>query len=93
MAPRFPNVDTPPKNTYVLYYIKYHATNKEFQALWREINHKYAYTVEFDSDELIKKAIAHIDEQLSEKNAPYAKANIDPCSPAWLSPITPIKKD
>ena len=29
---------------------------KEFQALWREINHKYAYTVEFDSDELIKKA-------------------------------------
>ena len=32
-------------------------------------------------------------EQLSEKNAPYAKANIDPCSPAWLSPITPIKKD
>ena len=32
-------------------------------------------------------------EQLSEKNAPYAKANIAPCSPAWLSPITPIKKD
>ena len=37
---------------------------KEFQALWREINHKYAYTVEFDSAELIRKAIAHIDVKL-----------------------------
>lgn len=32
-------------------------------------------------------------EQLSEKNALCAKTNIAPCSPAWLSPITPIKKD
>ena len=37
---------------------------KEFQALWHEINHKYAYTVEFDSKELIKKAITHINEKL-----------------------------
>ncbi|MEG0392243.1 MAG: restriction endonuclease subunit R, partial [Anaerovoracaceae bacterium] len=37
---------------------------KEFQALWNQINHKYAYKVEFDSDELIKKSIAHIDEKL-----------------------------
>lgn len=37
---------------------------KEFQTLWNYINHKYAYTVEFDSDELIKKAIAHIDEKM-----------------------------
>ncbi len=37
---------------------------KEFQALWKEINHKYAYTVEYKSEELIKKAIAHIDEKL-----------------------------
>ncbi|SHK09854.1 type III restriction-modification system endonuclease [Hespellia stercorisuis] len=37
---------------------------KEFQALWNQINHKYAYTVEFDSDELIQKSIAHIDEKL-----------------------------
>ena len=37
---------------------------KEFQALWNQINHKYAYTVDFDSNELIKKAIAHIDEKL-----------------------------
>lgn len=31
---------------------------REFQALWKEINHKYAYTVKFDSEELIRKAIA-----------------------------------
>lgn len=30
---------------------------KEFQTLWGYINHKYAYTVSFDSNELIKKAI------------------------------------
>lgn len=44
---------------------------KEFQALWREINHKYAYTVEFDSDELIKKAITHIDEKLFVSELQY----------------------
>ena len=44
---------------------------KEFQALWREINHKYAYTVEFDSNELIKKAIAHIDEKLFVSELQY----------------------
>ncbi|MDD7075227.1 MAG: hypothetical protein SPG55_05270, partial [Prevotella sp.] len=26
---------------------------KEFQELWHRINHKYAYTVDFDSEELI----------------------------------------
>ena len=36
----------------------------EFQALWKQINHRYAYTVEFDSDELIRKSIAHINERL-----------------------------
>lgn len=37
---------------------------KEFQKLWALINHRYAYTVEFDSEELIKKAIKAIDENL-----------------------------
>ena len=37
---------------------------KEFQALWNLINHKYAYTVEFDSEELIKNAIKAIDSSL-----------------------------
>ncbi len=36
----------------------------EFQRLWTAINHKYAYTVDFDSEELIKKAISHIDSEL-----------------------------
>lgn len=44
---------------------------KEFQALWHEINHKYAYTVEFDSEELIKKAITHIDEKLFVSELQY----------------------
>ena len=37
---------------------------KEFQTLWGYINHKYAYTVSFDSKELIKKAIEAIDKDL-----------------------------
>ena len=37
---------------------------KEFQTLWGYINHKYAYTVSFDSNELIKKAIGAIDAEL-----------------------------
>ena len=44
---------------------------KEFQVLWNQINHKYAYTVEFDSDELIRKAIAHIDEKLFVSELQY----------------------
>ena len=35
-----------------------------FQTLWGYINHKYAYTVSFDSNELIKKAIDAIDAEL-----------------------------
>lgn len=37
---------------------------QEFQTLWNLINHKYAYTCSFDSQELIHKAIAAIDEKL-----------------------------
>ena len=37
---------------------------KEFQTLWNYINHKWSYTVHFDSDELIQKSIQHIDEKL-----------------------------
>lgn len=44
---------------------------KEFQALWKEINHRYAYTVEFDSDELIRKSIAHIDDKLVVSELQY----------------------
>lgn len=37
---------------------------KEFQALWNLINHKYAYTVDFDSEELIKNSIKSINSSL-----------------------------
>lgn len=44
---------------------------REFQALWKEINHKYAYTVKFDSKELIRKAIAYIDQKLFVSELQY----------------------
>ena len=44
---------------------------KEFQTLWNTINHKYAYTVDFDSDELIKKSIAHINSELFVSQLQY----------------------
>jgi type III restriction enzyme len=37
---------------------------KEFQALWQKINRKAAYTVSFDSDELIEKAIKALNKDL-----------------------------
>ena len=43
----------------------------EFQALWKQINHKYAYTVEFDSNELIRKSIDHINEKLFVSELQY----------------------
>lgn len=44
---------------------------KEFQTLWKYINHKYAYTVSFDSAELISKAIAHINSELFVSELTY----------------------
>lgn len=43
----------------------------EFQKLWGYINHKYAYTVQFDSSELIQKAVAHINEKLNVSELQY----------------------
>ena len=56
---------------------------KEFQELWKYINHKYAYTVNFKSDELIEKAIKHINEKMYVSELQYTlskaeqKKNID----------------
>lgn len=44
---------------------------EEFQALWKEINHQYVYTVSYDSDELIEKAILHINAELDVKQLRY----------------------
>ena len=44
---------------------------KEFQTIWRYINHKYAYTVDFDSKELIQKSIEAIDRELFVSELQY----------------------
>ena len=56
---------------------------KEFQTLWNYINHKYAYTVNFDSNELIEKSIEHINNNMFVSELKYTlsqaeqKDNID----------------
>lgn len=44
---------------------------KEFQTLWSYINHKYSYTVSFDSEELIRKAINAINNDLYVSKLQY----------------------
>ena len=44
---------------------------EEFQRLWSAINHRYAYTVEFDSDELIRNAIVAINANLYVSQLQY----------------------
>lgn len=43
----------------------------EFQALWKEINHKYAYTVHYNSQELIEKAVIAINANLKVNQLRY----------------------
>jgi type III restriction enzyme len=44
---------------------------KDFKELWERINKKYAYTVEFDSAELIQKSIAALDRELHVARLSY----------------------
>lgn len=46
-------------------------SKKEFQELWRRINHKYAYIVDFNSEELIEKAYTHINAELHVSKLRY----------------------
>ena len=47
---------------------------EEFQALWKEINHQYVYTVSYNSDELIKNAILHLNsDELQVRTLRYIK--------------------
>ena len=49
-------------------------SKKEFQALWKEINHKYVYTVSYDSQELIDNAIKHCNtDELEVRRLRYIK--------------------
>ncbi len=47
------------------------AEKKEFKTLWNEINHRYVYTVHYDSEELIQKAIAAINSELNVTQLKY----------------------
>ena len=47
------------------------AAKDEFKRLWAEINHRYVYTVHYDSEELIKKSIAAIDKDLTVRQMKY----------------------
>ncbi|MCQ2067801.1 MAG: DEAD/DEAH box helicase family protein [Bacteroidaceae bacterium] len=47
------------------------AKKKEFQQLWEEINHRYVYTVHYDSEELIKKSIDAINKNLRVTQLKY----------------------
>ncbi len=46
----------------------------EFQALWNAINHQYVYTVSYDTNELIKNAILHLNtDELQVRTLRYIK--------------------
>ncbi len=45
---------------------------QEFQDLWRRINHKYAYTVQFNSEELIEKALDSLEKNLHVSKVTYS---------------------
>jgi len=47
------------------------AEKKEFKALWNEINHRYVYTVHYNSEELIQKAVAAINSELNVTQLKY----------------------
>ena len=47
------------------------AKKKEFKTLWNEINHRYVYTVHYNSEELIQKAIAAINSDLNVTQLKY----------------------
>lgn len=47
--------------------------DERFQKLWKEINHKYVYTVDYDSEELIKNAVEKLRSDLTVTKLQYVK--------------------
>jgi len=47
------------------------AEKAEFKALWKEINHRYVYTVHYNSEELIQKVVAAINSELNVTQLKY----------------------
>lgn len=61
---------------------------KEFQELWKKINRKAAYTVHFDSDELIKKCVYTLDEKFHVTNLQYTVERGEQINDATLENLT-----
>ena len=51
--------------------LNHNAESKEFKALWEEINHRYVYTVHYDSDELVRKAVDALNDELNVTQLRY----------------------
>ena len=49
------------------------AKKREWLELWNKLNHKYAYTVTFDSEQLIEKSVICIDAKLQVSELSYRK--------------------
>ncbi len=47
------------------------ASKEAFKRLWEEINHRYVYTVHYDSEELIRKSVASINDKLRVTELKY----------------------
>lgn len=65
------NMITNGKQTTVENKLNKNFDKQEFQALWKRINHKCAYKVKIDSNELIAKAVAAIDAKLEVTQTLY----------------------
>ena len=52
-------------------HLNLNAEKEQFKRLWAEINHRYVYTVHYDSEELIRKSIAAIDKNLTVPQLRY----------------------
>jgi type III restriction enzyme len=52
---------------------------KEFQELWKRLNHKYAYTVHFDSTDLINNAVTSIEQNLVVLQTTYTVNQGEQC--------------
>lgn len=67
------------RNAQEAHFDKQKFARKEFQELWKKINHKTYYTVDFSTDELIKRSIASLDKSLhvSEISLEFRTGTLD----------------
>jgi type III restriction enzyme len=65
---------------------------KDFKELWERINKKYAYTVDFNGDELIAKSIAEIDSKLIVAQLSYTLTKGEQEGTDFTTPKTQTKK-